>query len=144
VGDTFGGPGGLRVQLVRYRPSVPAASDVSGLATPADGTHFAAFLVRMCVDTSGLPILSERNFSVPLVKGGEAELKFPQSVLAPDLNLLGEPGCERGYVVFQVPKGRRASDLKFELSVSKGDAQGYTHNTHVRFDWALPGSGKLG
>jgi hypothetical protein len=139
VGATFSGPGGLRVQLVRYLPRVaPPRKDVTGLATPKDGTHFVAFLVRMCITTSYLPTLSERNFTVPLAGGGAALRKFPQTVLADDLNLLGEPGCERGYVVFQVPRRRRARGLHFALSFTKSDPNGYSDGTNVRFAWTLP------
>jgi hypothetical protein len=127
------------VQLVRYLPRVAPKHDVTRMATPLDGTRFVAFLVRMCVRTRGLPILSENNFSVPLVGGGEAKVKFPQTVFADDLDLLGEPGCERGYVVFQVPRGRRPHDLHFALSFTRGDVNGFDHDTTISFDWPLTG-----
>ena len=139
VGQEFDGPGGLQVQLVRFLKRVPPpGNDVSGLATPKPGTHFVAFLIRMCINTTGLPTLSERNFTVPLAGGGEAELKFPETVFTDDLDLLGTPGCEQGHVVFQVPRHRRASDVRFSLDVAKGDAHGYTDTTKIRFDWKLP------
>jgi hypothetical protein len=138
IGQTFDGPGGLQVQLVKYNARVPPGGDVPGLAKPKPGTHFVSFFVRLCINTTGLPVISQRNFNVPLSDGGEAELKFPETVYSDDLNLLGEPGCESGHTVFQVPKGRRASDLRFALDVAKGDAQGYTNTTKVRFDWKLP------
>ena len=138
IGDTFKGTGGLRVTLVRYSRHVsPPPHDVTGLATPKPGTHFVAFLVRMCINTSGLPTISDRNFSVPLVGGGEAAAKFPQTVYADDLGLLGEAGCEHGHIVFQVPRGKRPSDLRFKLDISKGTTQGYSDNTNIRFDWKL-------
>ena len=139
VGQAFDGPGGLQVQLVRYVQRVPPpADDVSGLATPKKGTHFVAFAVRMCINTTGLPSIAQRNFNVPLAGGGEAELKFPETVFDDDLGLLGTPGCEEGHVVFQVPRRRRASDLRFDLDVNRGDAEGYSHTTKIRFDWTLP------
>jgi hypothetical protein len=138
VGRALTGPGGLSVQLVRYLPRVAPKKDVTRMATPADGTRFVAFQVRMCVKTSGLPILSDSNFTVPLAGGGRAVLKFPQTVFADDLNLLGEPGCERGYIVFQVPRPRRASLLHFALDVQRSNAEGFTDSTKIRFEWSLP------
>ena len=41
-------------------------------------------------------------------------------------------------VVFQVPRHRRTSDVRFSLDVAKGDAHGYTDTTKIRFDWKLP------
>jgi hypothetical protein len=138
VGTTFSGPGGLKATLVKYLPDVkPPAHDVTGLSTPKPGTHLAGFRVKLCIDTTGLPTISERNFSVPLEGGGEAEVKFPQTVLSPDLDLLGEPGCEEGHVVFQVPAGTKPTDLRFAMDIRKGDVQGYTDKTNVRFDWTL-------
>jgi hypothetical protein len=138
AGDTFKGTGGLRVTLVRYIPRVRRPGrDVTGLASPKPGTHFVAFLVRMCINTSNLPTISEQNFSVPLVGGGEAAAKFPQTVYADDLDLLGEAGCERGYLVFQVPRGARPSDLRFGLDINKSTSEGYSNDTDIRYDWAL-------
>jgi hypothetical protein len=139
VGQEFDGPGGLQVQLVRYHHRVARpAKDVTGLATPKKGTHFVAFLIRMCVGTTGLPTLSQRNFTAPLAAAGGAELKFPETVYTDDLNLLGTPGCEQGHIVFQVPRRGRVSELRFALDVRKGDARGYTHSTKIRFGWKLP------
>jgi len=39
--------------------------------------------------------------------------------------------------VCQVPTGKRPSDLKFALDIRKGDVNGYTHSTNIRFDWRL-------
>jgi hypothetical protein len=139
IGQAFDGPGGLQVQLVKYlRHVAPPAHDVTGLATPRKGTHFVAFAIRMCIATTGLPTISQRNFDVPLAGGGTAEPKFPETVFDDDLNLLGTPGCEEGHIVFQVPRGRRPGDLRFGLDVNRGDAQGYSHKTDIRFDWKLP------
>jgi hypothetical protein len=138
VGEAFDGPGGLQVQLVLFVSKVPSGDDVSGLATPKAGTHFVAFLVRMCVQTTGLPTIAQQNFAVPLAGGGAAEIKFPETVYDDDLNLLGEPGCEKGHIVFQVPRKRRPSDLRFALDVVNGDAEGHSQSTKVRFDWVLP------
>jgi hypothetical protein len=137
VGQTLRGPGGLRVRLVRYLPRVPARHEVSGLATPAPGTHFAAFLIHMCVATTYLPTIAPQNFTLALDSGDDARLKFPQSVFADDLGLLGEAGCERGHIVFEVPHSRRPTALRFGLDWSTTDMQGYTNSTRLRFEWKL-------
>jgi hypothetical protein len=137
VGQTLRGPGGLQVQAVRYLSRVRAGHDVSGLATPRRGTHFAAFVVRMCVSTIYLPTIGSQNFHLILTNGAEAPLKFPQTVFADDLDLLGEPGCKRGHIVFQVPQGRRPSALRFGLDWATSDMQGFTNSTKLRFDWTL-------
>ena len=137
VGQTLRGPGGLQVQLVRYLPRVPAKHDISGLATPRRGTHFAAFLIRVCIDTTGLPTIAPQSFALVLANGAEATLKFPQSVFTDDLDLLGEPGCERGHIVFQVPKSGRPTTLRFGLDWGTHNIQGLTDNTKVRFEWKL-------
>jgi hypothetical protein len=135
--QTLRGPGGLRVQLVRYLPRVPARHDVSGLATPRPGTHFAAFLIRMCIDTTGLPTIAPQSFSLRLANGADATLKFPQGVFADDLDLLGEAGCERGHIVFQVPQDGRPTALRFGLDWGNTNIQGFTDSTKLRFEWKL-------
>jgi hypothetical protein len=137
VGQTLRGPGGLQVQVVRYLPRVPARRDVSGLATPRPRTHFAAFLIRMCIATIDLPTISPQSFHLALQNGAEAPLKFPQTVFADDLDLLGEPGCERGHIVFQVPRSERPSALRFDLDWGTTDMQGFTDSTKLRFEWTL-------
>jgi hypothetical protein len=137
-GSTLTGPDGLRITLVRYLPRVRAKrGDVSGLATPRRGTHFAAFLLRECVKTLYLPTLSSNAYSVTLPGGALAAPKFPQDVFADDLGLLGEPGCERGYLVFQVPNGKRPSQLRFALDYSRSDPNGNPSGTKIRFGWTL-------
>ena len=137
VGQTLRGPGGLQVQVVRYLPRVPARRDVSGLATPQPRTHFAAFLIRMCIATINLPTIAPQSFHLALANGAEAPLKFPQTVFADDLDLLGEPGCERGHIVFQVPQSERPSALRFDLDWGTTDMQGFTNSTKLRFEWTL-------
>lgn len=137
VGQTLRGPGGLRVEVVRYLPHVHARRDVSGLATPQRGTHFAAFVIRMCVATLYLPTIAPQSFHLILASGANAPLKFPQTVFADDLDLLGEPGCERGHIVFQVPRRERPSALRFGLDWATTDMQGFTNSTKLRFEWAL-------
>jgi hypothetical protein len=137
VGQTLRGPGGLQVQVLRYVHRVRAEHDVSGLATPEPGTHFAAFLIRMCITTTYLPTIAPQNFHLILTNGAEALLKFPQTVFADDLDLLGEPGCERGHIVFQVPRSRQPSALSFGLDWAHSDMQGYTNSTKLRFEWTL-------
>ncbi len=137
IGQPLLGPGGLRVQVVRYLPRVRARRDVSGLATPLPRTHFAAFLIRMCIATVNLPTIAPQSFHLALPNGAEAPLKFPQTVFADDLDLLGEPGCEDGHIVFQVPQGERPSALRFTLDWGITDMQGYTDSTKLRFEWAL-------
>lgn len=137
VGQTLRGPGGLQVQVVRYLPRVPSRRDVSGLATPAPRTHFAAFVIRMCVATVYLPTIAPQSFHLVFKDGAEARLKFPQTVFANDLDLLGEPGCERGHIVFQVPRSERPNALRFYLDWAKTDMQGFANATKLRFEWTL-------
>jgi hypothetical protein len=137
VGDAFSGPGGLRVQPVRFLARVRSRPDVTGLGTAAPGTRLAAILVRVCVDTAGLPTISQRNFELDLDGGGQAALKFPETLFADDLNLLGEPGCERGHVVFQVPRGARPVKLRFGLDWTTPTPDGTGRGTKVRFTWKV-------
>ena len=74
---------------------------------------------------------------MPLVGGGEAEAKFPQTVYSDGLDLLGEAGCEQGHVVFQVPTGKKPESLKFNLDVNKGSVNGYSDRTEIRFTWSV-------
>jgi hypothetical protein len=119
------------------QPRVPARRDVSGLATPRPRTHFAALVVRMCIATIDLPTIAPQSFHLALANGAEAPLKFPQTVFADDLDLLGEPGCERGHIVFQVPRSERPSALRFDLDWGRTDMQGFTDSTKLRFEWTL-------
>ena len=130
------------MQVVRYLPRVPARRDVSGLATPRPRTHFAAFLIRMCIATINLPTIAPQSFHLALRNGAEAPLKFPQTVFADDLDLLGEPGCERGHIVFQVPQSERPSALRFNLDWGTTDMQGFhqQHETPLRMDTLGPAS----
>jgi len=139
VGQTLTGPGGLQVTPSKYRPIVPAPShDVTGLATPAAGMHFASFLIAMCITTSGLPTIAPQNFTLELADGNEAPLKFPETVFSDDLDLLGEAGCEQGHIVFEVPSAGHPSKLKFKLDSSRPDPNGgSSFKTHVRFEWAV-------
>ena len=138
IGQTLTGPGGLRVTPTKYRPRVPAKNDVTGLGTPAPGTHFASFLISICITTTNLPTISSRNFSLELDSGDEAALKSPQTVFSDDLNLLGEAGCEQGHIVFEVPTGGQPSKLAFKLDYSRPDPNGgSTFDTHVRLQWGV-------
>jgi hypothetical protein len=140
IGQTLTGPGGLQITPSKYRPIVPAPShDVTGLATPAPGTHFASFLIAMCIKTTDLPTIASQNFSLELADGSEAVLKFPQDVFSSDLDLLGEAGCEQGHIVFQVPSSGHPAALKFKLDYSKPDNNngGSSFDTHVRLEWSV-------
>jgi hypothetical protein len=138
VGQALSGPGGLQVQPVRYLARVTAAHhDVTGLATPAPGTRFSAFLIRMCIKTVNLPTIAPQNFALRLADGSSAPLKFPETVFADDLDLLGEPGCERGHIVFQVPRGARPAELRFALSWSTPSPDGNDSTTKVRLAWKV-------
>ena len=75
--------------------------------------------------------------ALDLAGGGTAPLKFPETVFADDLNLLGEAGCEQGHMVFQVPGHRRPRRLRFALEKSENDPGGGTNTTRVRFAWRL-------
>jgi hypothetical protein len=140
IGQTLTGPGGLQITPSKYRPIVPApAHDVTGLATPARGTHFASFLIAMCITTTDLPTIAAQNFGLELADGSEAALKFPQDVFSSDLDLLGEAGCERGHIVFQVPSAGHPSKLTFKLDASRPDNVngGSSFDTHVRLEWSV-------
>ncbi len=138
IDQTLTGPGGLRVTPSKYRPRVPAKHDVTGLGSPAPGTHFASFYISICINTVNLPTISSRNFALELKAGGEAALKSPQTVFSDDLDLLGEAGCEQGHIVFQVPTGGQPSQLTFKLDYSRPDPNGgSTFDTHVRLEWAV-------
>ncbi len=137
VGETLRGPSGLQVQVVRYLPHVRARRDVTGLGTPLPRTHFAAFKVRVCVATLYLPTIGTANFHLALSNGAEAKLKSPETVYADDLGLLGESGCERGHVLFQVPRGQRPTALGFNLDWAVNNGQGFTDRTRLRFHWTL-------
>jgi hypothetical protein len=139
IGQTLTGPGGLQITPTKYRPRVPAPRhDVTGLATPAPGAHFASFLISMCINTTDLPTISQQNFSLELASGDDAVLKFPQDVFSNDLDLLGEAGCEQGHIVFQVPTGGQPANLRFKLDYSRPDPNGgSTFDTHVRLVWAV-------
>ena len=91
----------------------------------------------MCVATLYLPTVGAANFHLDLADGGEARLKSPESVYDDDLNLLGEPGCERGHVLFQVPRGQRPAALGFNLDWAVNNGQGFTDRTKLRFRWSL-------
>ncbi len=138
IGQTLTGPGGLAVTPDKYRPLVPAPrTDVTGLATPAPGTHFASFLIHICITTSDLPTIASQNFGLELTDGSDAVLKFPEDVFSDDLDLLGESGCEQGHIVFQVPARGHPATLTFKLDIDRSDSQGNEDTTHVRLEWMV-------
>jgi hypothetical protein len=125
VGEALSGPGGLKIQPVRYLPHVRG------------GHRLAAFLIHECVGTLYLPTIGQQNFDLRLRNGAAAPLVFPEEVFSDDLDLLGEPGCEQGHIVFRIPAGERPAELRFALSWSTSDPDGNARTTKVRFAWKV-------
>jgi hypothetical protein len=139
VGTTLrGGVGGLKITPTNYHPMISAGHDGSGLDVPAAGTHFASLVIRECITSLYLPTIGQSNYSLGLAGGGQAQLKGAETRFADDLDLLGEPGCEQGHIVFQVPAGRTPSALTFALDVTNTTSNGEDDShTKVRLTWTL-------
>ncbi len=91
----------------------------------------------MCIATVDLPTIAPQSFHLILANGTEAPLKFPQTVFADDLNLLGEPGCEHGHMLFQASHSERPSAMRFGLDWAATDIQDFTTSTKLRLEWTL-------
>ena len=134
MGDTLSDRG-LAVTLVRVAREVPRrrGRDLSGLATPAPGTRFVGVDVRACNEDGG-PAIGPYSFKLELSGGGEGRLRFPQRVLEDDFETV-RTGCERGWIVFEVPHGESAEALRFRFDDTASAAPSRRREKHSRFRW---------
>jgi len=134
-GDTLAA-GGLRVTLIRFDNEVPVSEgrDITGLGTPSPGMRFFGFDVKVCNDRE--QAIGTFNFGLDLDGDDKARLRFPQSAYSNGFESLRR-GCERGWLVFEAPKGSVAEKLKFKYDDTGSPQPSGNSEKHARFSWAL-------
>jgi hypothetical protein len=135
VGDTFSG-GGLRVTVERVdlHPPIPA-DDITGLSRPRPGDRLIAARVRVC-NEYGFAV-GNYDFGMSLNGGGDGLVKYAQTNYADGFDDV-ENGCARGWIVFELPLGRKPSKLHFAYDDSGSPkAGGNRQESHERFSWAV-------
>ncbi len=137
VGDALKGEH-LQAKLLAWVPTVPERrlrDDVTGLNTPRRGMRFAAVDVALCNDTGAAAMAWQ--FELRMDDGAKARPHQPTSVYENTLETVRD-GCERGWVVFQIPTGARPTALQYEFDWSEPGINGVPRDSeHVRFDWSL-------
>ena len=137
VGDALKGDH-LQAKLLAWVPTVPdrlLRDDVTGLNQPARGMRFAAVDVALCNDTGAAAMAWQ--FELRMDDGAKAHPHQPTSVYDDTLDTVRE-GCERGWVVFQIPAGARPTTLHYEFDWSQPGVNGVPRDSEdVRFDWSL-------
>jgi hypothetical protein len=136
VGDTFSG-GGLRVTVLRVdqHPEIPS-DDISGLSTPAPGDRLIGARVRVCNKYDFA--VGTYDFAVSLDGGGDAAVKFPQ-MNYPDGFDDVRTGCAAGWIVFELPRSRTPSKIRFTYddTGSGGSHVSGRPESHEHFSWSL-------
>ena len=104
----------------------PRGRDLSGQAKPREGTDFFATNVKACKDTG--PEVRAVDFRLTGA-GGTGQPTLPQTVYPDGFESLRK-GCERGWIVFEVPDGSFPTSLQLEYE-----------EKHVRLTWGFEGTG---
>lgn len=136
VGEMLSGGGvHVTVERVDLHPPIPS-DDVTGLGTPAAGHRLIAARVRICSNVG--PAIGTWDFGLSLSDGSSALIKFPQENYADGFDSV-RTGCERGWVVFELPASSRPTKIRFAFDDS-GSGSGTVAGrpeTHERFSWAI-------
>jgi hypothetical protein len=129
----------VQAKLLQWVPSVPEkrlGHGVTGLNRPGNRMRFAAVDVALCNDTGAAAIAW--RFELRLADGSSVHPKVPTSIYGDALDVVRD-GCDRGWIVYEVPADARAKTLHYEFDWSHQTANGssYSDNEHDRFDWSL-------
>jgi hypothetical protein len=137
VGDALKGDR-VQAKLLRFVARVPErrlGHDVTGLNAPARGMRFAAADVAVCNDTGAAAIAW--RFELRLADGSSVHPHGPTSVYDDALETVRE-GCDRGWVVWQIPADARAASVYYEFDWShRRGTSPSIEEEHDRFHWSL-------
>jgi hypothetical protein len=138
VGDALKGKH-VQAKLLAWVPTVPAkrlGHDITGLSTPAHGMRFAAADIALCNDTGAAAIAW--HFELRLDDSSSVHPQTASQVYDDQLDTVRD-GCDRGWIVYQVPKAAKVKTLHYEFDWSHQTANGssYSESEHDRFDWSL-------
>lgn len=132
VGDTLEA-GHLRVSLDAIDRTVPQpARDLTGLSRAAPGHVLIGAHVTVCNGTDAA--IGITAFDVD-VDGGGGRAKFPQHSY-PDRWDGSRSGCHGGWIVLEVPAGRRVERLRFRFDNTRGRREA-GRDLHARLRWRL-------
>jgi hypothetical protein len=136
-GDTLTA-GGLGISLIKFDNEVPRREgrDITGLGTPSPGMRFFGFDVKACNDRG--QAIGTFNFGLDLDGDDKAKVRFPQSVYPNGFESTRQ-GCERGWIVFEGPKGSQARKLTFKYDDSGSGGPSGDTEKHAHFSWDLSG-----
>jgi hypothetical protein len=133
VGDTLSA-GALRATVIKVKRRVrPPRHDVTGLATPSAGSRFFGVEVDVC-NEAGLAI-KPYDFQLEQDGGDKVHPHLPQTVYSDDFGGV-RTGCERGWMLFEIPTGSRPTKLSFKYD-DTGNARPSGKEKHARFSWDL-------
>jgi len=137
VGDALKGDH-LQAKLLRFVPRVPErllSRDVTGLNAPARGMRFAAADVAVCNDTGAAAI--PWRFELRLGGGASVHPRGPTSIYDDALETVRD-GCDRGWVVWQVPADVEAESVYYEFDWShRRGSSTSVEEEHDRFHWTV-------
>jgi hypothetical protein len=137
VGDALKGDH-VQAKLLRFVARVPErrlSHDVTGLNAPARGKRFAAADVAVCNDTGAAAIAW--RFELRLADGSSVHPNGPTSIYDDALETVRE-GCDRGWVVWQIPADVRAESVYYEFDWSRRrGSSSAIEEEHDRFHWSL-------
>jgi hypothetical protein len=132
VGDTLSA-GGLHATLIKFDRSVPRPEvrDITGFGTLAAGMRFYGVKAKVCNDRRQAIIAQHFGLKVD---GGKSKVKFPQSAYDDGFDSTRQ-GCETGWIVFEAPKGSRASEVTFKYDDTGSSQASGKPEKHARFSW---------
>jgi hypothetical protein len=139
VGDALKGDR-LQAKLLTFVPEVPErrlGHDVTGLNAPGRGMRFAAADFAVCNQTGAAAI--PWRFELRLGDGSSVHPHGAMSVYDDALEMVRD-GCDRGWVVWQIPAQATAKSVYYEFDWSHQNGQpgsGSVSEEHDRFDWSL-------
>ena len=131
VGDTLSADS-LKATVTRVAQKVPSKEgDITGLSTPGPGKRFIGVKVDVCNDSA--QAIKPYDFELEPEGGDSVHPRLPQKVFSDDFEGLRD-GCERGWMIFEVPEEARPKAVKFKYDDTGSASPGDTEK-HVRFRW---------
>ena len=121
--------------MIRVDLKAPAdKGDITGLSTPRSGTRFVGVKVNVCNDSA--QAIKPYDFELELDTGDSLHSvhpRLPVTIYSDDFETLRD-GCERGWMVFELPEEARPEAVKFKYDDTGSASAGDTEK-HVRFRW---------
>lgn len=118
VGDTLDGRD-VAATLLEFRPEV--------------GRRLAAVRVSLCSENE--QAIGAFAFVLEY-DGGKAQPVRPQPVFDDEFEVVRDR-CERGWIVYAVPRGAKPTALTFAFDDTGSNQPGDHRENHLRFRWAL-------